>query len=132
MDRIESVSPHLFPTFSSRRLILVALLLFGAADLRGAAGNSMFDLDSQLLFPASYNFENTITVAATDPQDQLVAWSNFASGTAELAAPGYSIRSTVPQRVSSTGPNRRRRTVTERATSQRVGRRWRRRMSPQC
>jgi len=69
-----------------------------------AAGNSTLDLDQQVLFPASYNLDNTITVAATDPQDQMVSWSNYGELTVELGAPGYSIRSTVPAVCRIFGP----------------------------
>jgi len=69
-----------------------------------AAGNSTLDLDSQVLFPASYNLENTITVAATDPDDNLASWSNYGEFTVELGAPGYSIRSTRPVVCYLRGP----------------------------
>jgi subtilisin family serine protease len=69
-----------------------------------AAGNSAIDLDDQVLFPASYNLENTVTVAATDPDDLLASWSNFGPYTVELGAPGYSIVSTVPQDCNLLGP----------------------------
>ena len=67
-----------------------------------AAGNS--ELDQQILFPASYNLDNTITVAATDPEDQMVSWSNYGELTVELGAPGYSIRSTVSAICRIFGP----------------------------
>ena len=69
-----------------------------------AAGNSTLDLDAQVLFPASYNLANTITVAATDENDQLATWSNFGAYTVELGAPGVGIRSTVPQVCTLLGP----------------------------
>jgi len=39
-----------------------------------AAGNSNVDLDTQYLYPGSYDLVNTITVAATDPDDLLTSW----------------------------------------------------------
>jgi subtilisin family serine protease len=69
-----------------------------------AAGNSTLDLDAQVVFPASYDLENTIAVAATDPDDQLASWSNFGALTVELGAPGFSILSTVPQVCHLFGP----------------------------
>jgi len=69
-----------------------------------AAGNSSVDLDNSLLFPASYNLENTITVAATDPDDQIAGFSNFGPLTVELGAPGWAITSTVPMVCRLLGP----------------------------
>lgn len=62
-----------------------------------AAGNSALDLDQELLFPASYQVENVVAVAATDHDDALAPWSNFGANSVHLAAPGDGIHSTVPQ-----------------------------------
>jgi subtilisin family serine protease len=57
----------------------------------GAAGNSGMDNDAQPLFPASYNYDNVISVAATTRDDTRPVWSNFGASTVHLTAPGSPI-----------------------------------------
>lgn len=97
-----------------------------------AAGNSTMDLDEHVLYPASYNLENTITVAATDPDDQIAGFSNFGQLTVDLGAPGG--RSHRPCRWSAgcLDLRRRRGTATDRAISRRVELRWRHLTSRRC
>jgi subtilisin family serine protease len=45
-------------------------------------------------YPASYNLDNIIAVAATDMNDQLASFSNYGATNVDLAAPGVSILST--------------------------------------
>ena len=64
-----------------------------------ASGNGNFigigqDNDAQPFYPASYNLENIVAVAATDHNDQLAVFSNFGATSVDLAAPGVSILST--------------------------------------
>ena len=59
-----------------------------------AAGNAKTNIDSSPSFPASYDFANIITVAATDQQDQLASFSNYGAAGVDLAAPGVGIVST--------------------------------------
>lgn len=47
-------------------------------------------------YPASYNLDNIISVAATDDNDALASFSNFGVQTVDLGAPGVSILSTTP------------------------------------
>jgi subtilisin family serine protease len=63
-----------------------------------SAGNSTSDLDAKPRFPASYGLEydNMIVVAATDNRDELTDYSSYGLKTAQLAAPGTNILSTVP------------------------------------
>ena len=61
-----------------------------------AAGNDGNDSDVKPLFPAAYNLENIVSVAATDSEDKLAKFSNFGSDSVDLAAPGVAIYSTVP------------------------------------
>ncbi len=61
-----------------------------------SAGNSAKNTDSTAAYPASYNLENIISVAATDKNDTLAYFSNYGSITVDLAAPGYEILSTYP------------------------------------
>jgi len=70
-----------------------------------AAGNESNDNDQSPSYPANYNVENVISVAATDQNDALASFSNYGL-TVHLAAPGVSILSTTPnntyQRFSGT------------------------------
>ena len=58
-----------------------------------AAGN---EGTSGLAYPASYDLDNVISVAATDRNDQLASFSNYNATRVDLAAPGVSILSTQP------------------------------------
>ena len=73
-----------------------------------AAGNgnvlgSGINIDQQPFYPASYDLDNILTVAASDPEDQLARFSNFGSETVDLAAPGVGILSTLPGGRYGTG-----------------------------
>gem|GEM_PF-805854 len=59
-----------------------------------AAGNSAGDNDAQPLYPASYDLDNIIAVAATNRQDNLSFFSNYGATSVDLAAPGEDIFST--------------------------------------
>ncbi len=62
-----------------------------------AAGNESADNDgSRASYPAAFNNENLISVAATDNTDKLAYFSNYGKKTVHLAAPGVKIMSTVP------------------------------------
>lgn len=56
-----------------------------------AAGNDNNDNDAKSLFPASYGYDNVISVAATDRTDNRAFFSNFGGTTVKLGAPGYNI-----------------------------------------
>jgi thermitase len=57
------------------------------------------DTDPNPGYPASYDNENIISVAALDNQDQLGAFSNWGARTVDLGAPGVKVFSTVPSSV---------------------------------
>jgi len=59
-----------------------------------AAGNEGADLSLLPQYPASYDLENEIVVAASDNNDSLALFSNY-GGPTDLAAPGVDIFSTV-------------------------------------
>lgn len=59
-----------------------------------AAGNQGRNIDTTPFYPASYQFDNVVRVAATDNRDALANFSNFGVGTVQLAAPGVNIIST--------------------------------------
>lgn len=53
-----------------------------------ACGNSAGDNDANPLFPASYEFDNVISVAASNRVDAAAGYSNWGATTVDLAAPG--------------------------------------------
>lgn len=59
-----------------------------------AAGNTGADNDSAPVYPASYDLDNIISVAATDHDDNLANFSNYGKDSVDVAAPGVQIRST--------------------------------------
>ena len=71
-----------------------------------SAGNNARNIDRVPTYPAAYDAENIIAVAATDASDRLAAFSNHGVAGVDLAAPGVAILSTVPgpgyQRFSGT------------------------------
>ncbi len=61
-----------------------------------AAGNNGTNNDSTAFYPANYNLDNVVSVAASDRYDNLASFSNYGASTVDLAAPGVSIYSTLP------------------------------------
>ncbi|MBI4129827.1 S8 family serine peptidase [Candidatus Roizmanbacteria bacterium] len=61
-----------------------------------AAGNSAFDADFYSHYPAAFDLDNIISVAAVDAKNSLAYFSNYGIKTVDLAAPGVEIYSTVP------------------------------------
>ncbi len=61
-----------------------------------AAGNGGTDNDTAPHYPASYDLDNVVSVAATDRNDRLASFSNYGLNTVDVAAPGVSILSTTP------------------------------------
>lgn len=59
-----------------------------------SAGNAGQNNDVTPTYPASYNLDNIISVAATDRNDRLASFSNFGPRTVDIAAPGVQIYST--------------------------------------
>jgi subtilisin family serine protease len=66
-----------------------------------AAGNSGTDNDASPLYPASYDAENVISVAAIDRTGELAYFSNFGASMVDLAAPGVAILSSTASSDSS-------------------------------
>lgn len=62
-----------------------------------AAGNDFSNNDSAPTYPANYDVDNIISVAASTESDNLAGFSNFGIETVDLAAPGNNILSTIPQ-----------------------------------
>ena len=61
-----------------------------------AAGNDGNNNDATPSYPASYNLNNIIAVAATDHNDIRASFSNYGTTSVDLAAPGVNILSTTP------------------------------------
>jgi len=61
-----------------------------------AAGNDGADNDSNPSYPAAFDNDNLISVAATDQSDSLAYFSNYGKKTVHVAAPGVSVYSTLP------------------------------------
>lgn len=53
-----------------------------------ACGNSAGDNDANPLYPASYEFDNIVAVAASTRSDGIAGFSNWGRTTVDLAAPG--------------------------------------------
>lgn len=76
-----------------------------------AAGNDGWNNDVDPFYPAGYNVDNVIAVAATDSSDQLAWFSNYGAKSVDLAAPGVDIYSTFPTHTTAAmqqdgfGPN---------------------------
>lgn len=61
-----------------------------------AAANDGKSNDKTEVYPANAGFPNTISVAASGPNDEKPSWSNYGRRTVHLAAPGLDIMSTLP------------------------------------
>ncbi|MFQ5719424.1 MAG: choice-of-anchor D domain-containing protein [Acidobacteriota bacterium] len=61
-----------------------------------AAGNSARDTDISPVYPASYDTEAILSVAATDESDNLASFSNWGLNSVDLGAPGVDTLSTFP------------------------------------
>lgn len=61
-----------------------------------AAGNDGQNSDNSPHYPAGYQLENVIAVAATTNMDQLASFSTYGKRTVHIAAPGHKIYSSVP------------------------------------
>jgi outer membrane protein assembly factor BamB/subtilisin family serine protease len=66
-----------------------------------AAGNNAENIDISPFFPADYPLDNIICVGATDNRDLPVYFTNYASGSVELFAPGDNVLSTFFSSTSS-------------------------------
>lgn len=62
-----------------------------------AAGNRAYDNDRHDQFPANYDLDNIVAVAATTHLDQRAPFSQWGANKVDVAAPGDNIYSTLPQ-----------------------------------
>ncbi len=61
-----------------------------------AAGNNATNNDVIPNYPSNFDLDNIISVIATDENDQVAGFSNYGAESADLAAPGVGIFSTLP------------------------------------
>lgn len=61
-----------------------------------AAGNDSRNNDDRPFYPASFDLDNIISVAATSRHDEKASFSNYGAKSVDIAAPGISILSTIP------------------------------------
>ncbi|MBI3353921.1 MAG: S8 family serine peptidase [Nitrospirae bacterium] len=61
-----------------------------------AAGNNGTNNDTTASYPASYNLDNIISVAATTQTDGLATFSNYGAASVDVGAPGVNIYSSIP------------------------------------
>ncbi len=59
-----------------------------------AAGNNASNNDARPFYPASYDLDNIVSVAATTRTDELAPFSDYGATSVDIAAPGASIVST--------------------------------------
>ncbi|MCY2991008.1 MAG: S8 family serine peptidase [Planctomycetota bacterium] len=71
-------------------------LLFVAAAGNGNILGQGIDIDREPFYPASYDLDNILSVAATGPNDELARFSNYGATSVDLAAPGVGVLSTLP------------------------------------
>ena len=82
-------SSSLYNAINNARLLAGHLFI-------AAAGNNGANNDTALFYPASYNLDNIISVAAIDINDNKASFSNYGVTSVDLGAPGVSILSTTP------------------------------------
>ena len=71
-------------------------ILFVAAAGNGDVLGRGIDNDSTPFYPASFEADNIIAVAASDGNDRLASFSNFGSESVDITGPGVGILSTLP------------------------------------
>ena len=71
-------------------------ILFVAAAGNGGTDGVGDNNDEYPHYPSNYDLDNIISVAATDRNDRLASFSNYGAASVDLAAPGVSIYSTLP------------------------------------
>jgi thermitase len=66
-----------------------------------AAGNSRQNNDARPTYPATYDVDNIVAVAAVDSRGQLASFSSYGATTVDVAAPGVNVLSTTPDGLKS-------------------------------
>ncbi|MCH2155364.1 MAG: S8 family serine peptidase [Opitutales bacterium] len=75
-------------SFSSSLSLAMSRLDSAGIIAVAAAGNESRNTDFSPAYPASYSFDNIISVAASDSGDNLAGFSNYGANSVDLAAPG--------------------------------------------
>lgn len=90
------VSNHSYTTPTASQALFDAMAAARTADhiIVAAAGNDGSDNDLNAVYPATFNLDNIMAVAATDNRDQRAGFSNYGLTTVHLGAPGVNIYST--------------------------------------
>lgn len=83
--------------FSSSLSNAMAALREAGIVVVAAAGNDARNIDNYPFYPASFDLDNILTVAATTRNDEVYPLSNFGETNVDLAAPGHEIYSTASQ-----------------------------------
>lgn len=68
-----------------------------------AAGNESNDNDTSPSYPASYEVENVISVAAVNNGGSLASFSSYGKTSVHVAAPGVDVMSSVPKKTDPSG-----------------------------
>ena len=101
MENIDQITINFNPDQLTLLNICLAFLMFGVAlDLLGdpepsdvAYVGDRIDNDVMPFYPASYDLDNIISVAASDRNDRKASFSNYGLESVDVAAPGSSIYS---------------------------------------
>ncbi|MBF0564632.1 MAG: S8 family serine peptidase [Nitrospirae bacterium] len=92
-------SQSIYDALSSARtsgiLVVAAAGNGGSTDGIYCNGSLQNDNDLSPCYPASYNLDNIISVAASDQKDMLASFSNYGVVSVDVAAPGVDICSTI-------------------------------------
>lgn len=85
------------PTYSSPEYTVINSFRNAGGIFVAAAGNDTSDNDTTAVYPANYDLDNIISVAATDQNDELASFSNYGATTVDIGAPGENIYSTIDE-----------------------------------
>ena len=98
-DRGAQVSNHSYGggAFSPTERMMIKNLTDSGHLFVAAAGNSSVDNDADGSYPASYDLERIISVAAADHNHILASFSNYGLRSVDLAAPGVDVFSTITE-----------------------------------
>jgi subtilisin family serine protease len=81
--------------YSQSEFDVINLFRQSGGILVAAASNDNRNNDITYVYPANYNLDNIISVAATDQNDNLASFSNYGLTTVDVGAPGVNIYSTI-------------------------------------